>query len=127
MKTELVKIKVNRNTQKRKLEKLKLRHNKNVNIFIGKKLTKEVERLFFTKEPRIDDGSITLHYTGDPWLSSVMRDIGIFKSISDAKGAGWHKKAETGFFTDVITIARNPHNITIYKEVEAVSPHTLQG
>lgn len=112
----LVGVKVYKNTHHRKLEKLKLRFNKNINIFIGDKLTKDIERLFFCKEPRVDDGSITLHYKGDPYLSAIMRDIGLFNSISDAKGAGWHRKADFGFFHDIITIKRVPHNITIYKE-----------
>src|SRR5688572_21107357 len=93
----LVKIKVNRNTQKRKQDKLKLRWNKYVNIYIGDKLTKDIERLFFSKEPNVDDGSITLHYKGDPWLSSILRDVGIAKSISQARGSGWQKKADFGF------------------------------
>lgn len=111
-----VQIKLNKNTHKRKLEKLKLRHNKHVNIFIGEKLTKEVERLFFCKEPNVDDGSITVHYKGDPWLSGVFRDIGIFSSTSEAKGAGWHKKADYGFYHKIIIIDRKPHNICIFKE-----------
>lgn len=93
----LEKVKLNRNTQKRKLAKLKLRYNKYVNIYIGKKLTKDIERIFFEKEPRVDDGSITLHYSGNPYLSAILRDIGICKSTSEAIGAGWQKKAETGF------------------------------
>lgn len=111
-------VKLNRNTQKRKLGKLKLRWNKHVNIYIGAKLTKEVERTFFGREAIVDDGSITIHYKNDPWLSSVMRDIGIFASTSEAKGAGWHRKAEPGFFHDIITIANKAHNICILKEVK---------
>lgn len=113
---ELQKVKLNRNTQQRKLEKIRLRWNKYVNVFIGEKLTKDIERLFFEKEPRVDDGSITLHYKGDPWLSGIMRDLGIFKSTSQAKGSGWYRKADYGFFTYIITIRNRPHNITIYKE-----------
>ena len=127
METGLTKVKLNRNTQKRKLEKLKLRWNKHINIFIGDKLTKETERLFFQKEPRVDDGSITVHYKGDPYLSGVLRDVGIFKSTSEAKGAGWHKKAENGFFTNIITVANRPHSITIYKKEPEIKEAKLAG
>lgn len=115
----------NRNTLKRKLGKLKLRYNKHFNIFIGEKLTKEIQKIFFDKESRVDDGSITLHYKGDPWLSSIMRDIGVFESISEAKGAGWHRKAQEGFYHEIIVIARRPHNICIYKESKVEKKVTL--
>lgn len=120
----LEKVKLNRNTQKRKLAKLKLRYNKYVNVYIGKKLTPDIERIFFEKEPRVDDGSITLHYSGDPYLSAVLRDIGIFKSLSQAKGAGWERKAEPGFYHQIVTIGKRPHNICIFKEgIKKQSPN----
>lgn len=105
---------MNRNTHQRKLDKIKSRHNKQVNIFIGEKLKPHIEKLFFQRE--WDDGSFTLHYTGDPWLSGIMRDIGIFSSTADAKGAGWHRKAGDGFWNDIVIVRKIPHNICIYKE-----------
>lgn len=42
-------------------------------------------------------GCIYLHYKTDQFWSTILRDLGIAKSISDAKGKGWHRKVEDGF------------------------------
>lgn len=119
-----------RNTHALKLLKLKAQYSKHVCIFIGKKLTEKEKALFFKKTIDEDMGCIYLHYRTDPMWSAILRDLGIAKSISDAKGAGWHKKVEFGFqdiFLDRmkdITKFSNyhnpkgywPHRITILKE-----------
>jgi len=113
---EIPKIQFNKNTHERKLERIKQRWNKQVNIYIGDKLTERTKALFFQYE--FDDGSVTLHYKGDPYLSNIMRDIGIFDSISEAKGAGWHRKADKGFWHDIIIVKKRSHNICILKEIK---------
>lgn len=110
-------VRRNMNDRKRKLQKISGQFNKHVNIFIGgKKPTAHVESLFFGREKNHDDGSITVSYPGDPWLSGVMRDLGFFKSTSEAKGAGWHKKARDGFTDEILTISGRLHRLCIYKQ-----------
>lgn len=101
----------------RKLMKARAHWNKDVNIFIGRKMTKVHEELFFGHELYRDDGSITVHYKEDVWLTTVMRDLGFFKSTSEAKGSGWHRKADEGF-TDlgVIIVKGRPHRVCIIKD-----------
>lgn len=106
---------IQRNTHKRKLARLKNQFNKNVNIFIGNKLNDYVKKVFLGKEKDLD-WSVTLHYRNDPWLSGVMRDIGLFDSISEAKAAGWHKKADMGFSCEIVSAKKRPHSICIFKE-----------
>jgi hypothetical protein len=110
-------IKFLKNDFKKKIKKLQLRQNKNVNVIIGTKPNKHMQDLLLGHE-RFDDGSITIHYKDDVWLSTVLRDIGIFDSISSAKGAGWHKKATQGFNDEIVVIAKIPHRICIYKDIK---------
>lgn len=109
-------FKIHKNTFKRKLRKASETWNKNVNILISKKKTKVHEDLFFGKEKNHDDGSITVHYKEDVWLTTVMRDIGVFKSTSEAKGSGWHRKANIGFTDEVLIIKGKPHRVCIIKD-----------
>lgn len=89
------------NTQKLKLKKIRGNYATNVNVFIGKRMTRSDLELFIGKDSMIDLGAITIQYRGDPFLSQILRDIGVFPSISIANGSGWKKKAELGF-TDML-------------------------
>lgn len=63
------------------------------NILIGpyKKGDKE---LFFGPLDRLDTFK---EYAKEPRLTAVLRDLGIYSSISEAKGGGWDKPIPKGF------------------------------
>lgn len=114
-----------RNTQALKQLKLKAQFNKNVDVFLGEKMNDVVTQGFFGRKIRNDNGSILLHYKREKTLSQILRDIGIAESISQANGAGWNYKPNTGF-TDLYLdglkkwkgegFGKRPHRITIYSE-----------
>jgi len=118
-------IKYIRNNNAVKLFKLQTQHNKAINIFIGKKLTKKYKETFLMKYLYEDEGFILLHYKNDPFWSQILRDVGIAKSLSQANGAGWNRKVDFGFqdiFLDGLKIrkedgaGKQPHRIVILKE-----------
>ncbi len=95
------KVKYIRNTpalkQLKAITKVKKQFNKYCNVFIGKKLTKEDKELIFSASLDFED-TITLHYKNPKaTYSQIFRDLGIAKSTSEAKGAGWDKEVKMGF------------------------------
>lgn len=85
------------NTKALQFIKAKLNYNLQVCIYIGKKFTEADKTSFFKASANEDLGCLFIHYKSDQYWSSILRDLGIAKSISDAKGAGWHRKVEDGF------------------------------
>lgn len=122
------------NTKALKLIKLKMQYSVQVCIFIGKKLTEDVKSAFFKASKNEELGCLFVHYKDDPYWTTILRDLGIAKSISDAKGAGWFKKVEEGFQDIVLDGLKkvedpskyhNPkgvhfHRITILKDKEVI-------
>lgn len=114
------------NTLELKLNRIKTHKNKNVCVLIGDDIKGTDAELFFQYTSKdLDTGGFLLRYKADIYLSKLMVDIGICKSSSDAKGAGWFKKADDGF-TDLHLngasiwkangFGRSPHRITILKK-----------
>ena len=121
------KVKYIRNTQDLKLKKLKKHFNKNVDIYIGKKITPQTLELFFNRSTFEDNDCFLLHYHRPQRWSAILRDIGIAKSTSEAGGAGWNRMVEDGFQTIYLDglkvwkgegFGKIPHRITILNEKE---------
>lgn len=101
--------------------------NKHYNIYIGKQLSKETQVLFFSDNDEIDLTCETLHYKKlDITYAEILRDVGIAKSISQAKGALWLKEVKVGFddlHLDNLKVwkgkgfGKRPHRLTILKEI----------
>lgn len=116
------------NSEVLKLKKIVSRWNKNVNVFIGEEITEMDLKLFFDRDAEYDCGAILLHYKTDVYMTTLLRDLGIAKSTTEAKGAGWHKKADNGFtelFLDGMSEYKRtsgfgvrPHRITILKTLK---------
>lgn len=126
-------IKYIRNNESLKKAKLKKHWNKYVNIFIGKKMSERDKEIFFNSSIHENRDCFFLHYKNDPFWSEIMRDLGIASSISNAKGAGWHRKVEPGFqdiYLDGLKVWKgngfgtNPHRITILKPYEKAKTYT---
>jgi len=114
------------NTQALKILKLKSHWNKVVNVYVGKKVSETAKNLFFKAHARDDDKVLFLHYKNpNTRWGQILRDLGIAKSTSEAKGAGWDRPVENGFqdiYLDGLKLwkgegfGRNPHIITILKD-----------
>lgn len=114
-----------RNTDALKKLKLKAQFNTRVNIFIGKKLTEKEKSVFFKKSTYEDTGCIYVHYKKDQFWSTILRDLGIAKSISEAKGAGWHRKVEAGFQDIYLDGLKNITGIQDYHNSRGYHPHRI--
>lgn len=117
----------NKETRETKLQKLRLRHNKHFCVYIGKGRPPNLvlDAFYGTTESRKFDCPL-LCYRTDVYLAEILRDVGIAKSLSQAKGAGWLRKAEKGFRDYRLDRLKEwggdgmglwPHRMTIWKSL----------